>query len=117
MRARVKELLGEVSASEVSSKGMVAIVTKADELLEVDPTDTRHMFWEKIKRLFYAMKESSRRTLTRRRWTTPSPQRMASLMSFSGSNGGDRSGTVSLQQTGCKFKLKPLPEYNLGGQG
>lgn len=34
-----------------------AVVTKVDELLEVDPTDTRHMFWEEMKRLFYAMRE------------------------------------------------------------
>ncbi len=36
---------------------MTAVVTKVDELLEVDPTDTRHMFWEEMKRLFYAMRE------------------------------------------------------------
>jgi hypothetical protein len=57
LRARVKELLGEVSSSSVSSEGMAAVVAKADELLEVDPNDSRHMFWEEMKRLFYAMKE------------------------------------------------------------
>jgi hypothetical protein len=57
LRARVKELLGEASASGVSSEGMAAVLVKADELLEVDPTDARHMFWEEMKRLFYAMKE------------------------------------------------------------
>jgi hypothetical protein len=57
LRARVKELLGEAGASGVSSEGMAAVVAKADELLEVDPTDARHMFWEEMKRLFYAMKE------------------------------------------------------------
>lgn len=57
LRARVKELLGEDGASGVSSEGMVAAVAKADELLEVDPTDARHLFWEEMKRLFYAMKE------------------------------------------------------------
>ena len=36
---------------------MTAVITKVDELLEVDPTDTRHMFWEEMKRLFYAMRE------------------------------------------------------------
>lgn len=44
-------------ASPVSSEGMVAAVAKADELLEVDPGDSRHMFWEEMKRLFYAMRE------------------------------------------------------------
>ena len=36
---------------------MAAVVLKIDELLEIDPTDTRHMFWEEMKRLFFAMKE------------------------------------------------------------
>ena len=57
LRARVKELLGEVSSSPVSSEGMAAAVAKVDELLEMDPGDSRHMFWEEMKRLFYAMKE------------------------------------------------------------
>lgn len=57
LRARVKELLGEFAAFPSSSEGMVAAVAKADELLEVDPGDSRHMFWEEMKRLFYAMKE------------------------------------------------------------
>lgn len=26
-------------------------------MLEVAPSDARHMFWEEMKRLFYAMKE------------------------------------------------------------
>jgi hypothetical protein len=50
-------LLGEITASGVSSEGMAAVVAKTDELLEVDPTDARHMFWEEMKRLFYAMRE------------------------------------------------------------
>jgi hypothetical protein len=57
LRARVKELLGEVDEADVSSEGMTAVVTKVDEMLEVDPSDARHMFWEEMKRLFYAMKE------------------------------------------------------------
>ena len=57
LRARVKEMLGELKESEVSSEGMAAVVSRVDELLEVDPTDTRHMFWEEMKRLFFAMRE------------------------------------------------------------
>jgi hypothetical protein len=57
LRARVKELLGEAEGAAVSSEGMAGVVAKIDELLEVDPNDTRHMFWEEMKRLFYAMKE------------------------------------------------------------
>ena len=55
LRARVKEILGE--ASTVSSENMTAIVQKVDELLEVDPADKRHIFYEEMKRLFYAMRE------------------------------------------------------------
>jgi hypothetical protein len=57
LRARVKELLGDAKETIVSSEGMVAVVAKIDELLEVNPTDARHMFWEEMKRLFFAMKE------------------------------------------------------------
>jgi len=35
------------------------VVANADELLEIDPSDARHMFWEEMKRLFYAMKENN----------------------------------------------------------
>ena len=28
-----------------------------DELLDVDPSDSRHTFWEEMKRLFFAMRE------------------------------------------------------------
>lgn len=57
LRAWVKELLGEADSMALSSEGMAAAVAKADELLEVDPSDVRHLFWEEMKRLFYAMKE------------------------------------------------------------
>jgi hypothetical protein len=57
LRARVRELLGETERAEVSSGAMAAVVTKVDEMLEVDPSDARHMFWEEMKRLFYAMRE------------------------------------------------------------
>lgn len=55
LRARVKEILGE--APTVSSESMTAIVQKVDELLEIDPSDKRHIFYEEMKRLFYAMRE------------------------------------------------------------
>jgi hypothetical protein len=56
LRARVKELLGESKQPEIS-EGLTSVVNKVDELLEVDPADTRHMFWEEMKRLFFAMRE------------------------------------------------------------
>jgi hypothetical protein len=56
LRTRVKELLGELKAPDISH-GLGSIVSMVDELLEVDSSDTRHMFWEEMKRLFFAMRE------------------------------------------------------------
>jgi hypothetical protein len=53
----VKEILGEVREDAPSPEGMAEVVARVDELLEVDPTDTRHLFWEEMKRIFYAMRE------------------------------------------------------------
>jgi hypothetical protein len=55
LRARVKEILGEVVV--ISSEEMTSVVQKVDELLEIDPADKRHFFYEEMKRLFYAMRE------------------------------------------------------------
>lgn len=55
LRARVKEILGEVVS--VSTEQMANVVQKVDELLEIDPSDKRHLFYEEMKRLFYAMRE------------------------------------------------------------
>lgn len=41
----------------ISSESMVSVVGKVDEMLEIDPADTRHMFWEEMKRIFFAMRE------------------------------------------------------------
>lgn len=57
LRTRVKELLGELRAQEVNAESMTAVIARADELLEVDPSDARHMFWEEMKRLFFSMRE------------------------------------------------------------
>ena len=55
LRSRVKEILGEVVT--VSSREMAGVVQKVDELLEMDPSDKRHLFYEEMKRFFYAMRE------------------------------------------------------------
>jgi hypothetical protein len=57
LRARVKEVLGETDAQLVSSENMTQVVAHVDELLEIDPQDARHLFWEEMKRIFYAMRE------------------------------------------------------------
>ena len=36
---------------------MSEAVHKVDDLLEVDPDDLRHLFFEEIRNLFYALKE------------------------------------------------------------
>ena len=55
LRARIKEILGETV--KVSSEGMTQAVAKVDEILEIDPNDQRHFFYEEMKRLFYAIRE------------------------------------------------------------
>lgn len=55
LRARVKEILGEVTT--ISTEQMTTVVQKVDELLEIDPSDKRHFFYEEMKHLFYAMRE------------------------------------------------------------
>lgn len=57
LRERVKELLGETQETVVSSESMASVVEKVDEMLEIDPADTRHLFWEEMKRIFFAMRE------------------------------------------------------------
>jgi hypothetical protein len=56
LRARVQNVLGE-DAAVVSTGTMAEAVHKVDELLEIDPDDTRHLFFEEIRNLFYALKE------------------------------------------------------------
>ena len=57
LRQRVKELLGEADATQVSSGEMATALAQADELLEIDPADTRHLFWEEMRRIFFALRE------------------------------------------------------------
>ena len=63
LRVRVKELLGETREEAVSSESMASVVARVDEMLAVDPSDTRHLFWEEMKRLFFAMREVEREDL------------------------------------------------------
>lgn len=55
LRTRVKELLGEAQATGINAENMTGIVARVDEMLEFDPNDTRHLFWEDLKAIFYAM--------------------------------------------------------------
>lgn len=55
LRARVKDIPGETV--KVSSAKMTRVVAKPDELSEIDPADQRHLCYEEMKRLLYAMRE------------------------------------------------------------
>lgn len=57
LRSRIKELLGEGQRQEINAGNMASVVERVDELLEIDPSDARHMFWEEMKRLFFAMRD------------------------------------------------------------
>ena len=56
LRTRVQSVLGEES-KVISGKTTAEAVQKVDELLEIDPDDIRHLFFEEIRNLFYALKE------------------------------------------------------------
>lgn len=56
LRVRIQNLLGE-EGKVISGETMTSAVQKVDDLLEVDPDDTRHLFFEEIRNLFYALKE------------------------------------------------------------
>jgi hypothetical protein len=55
LRVRVREILGE--SGIVSGETLAVGIQKADSLLEVDPEDLRHLFFETMKELFYAMRK------------------------------------------------------------
>jgi hypothetical protein len=57
LRARVKEILGESREPVITTEAMSEAVQVVDELLEVDPADSRHLFWEQMKELFFAMRD------------------------------------------------------------
>ena len=57
LRARIKELLGESKNTEITTGAMIGAVAVVDELLEVDSADSRHLFWEQMKDIFFAMRD------------------------------------------------------------
>lgn len=56
LRERVKEALGEMSEPAPTETEAVA-VSKADELLEADPLDSSHLFFEELRRIGRALRE------------------------------------------------------------
>jgi hypothetical protein len=63
LRERVKEALGELSEPSVVETEMAA-VEKADELLEADPLDSTHLFFEELRRIGRALREIEPEDLT-----------------------------------------------------
>lgn len=55
LRAKVKEILGETNA--ISSEVLTANVEMVDKMLELDPNDKRHLFYEQIKNLIFAIRQ------------------------------------------------------------
>lgn len=56
LRARVKEVLGERSEPD-ATQTEVAAVLKADEMLEADPLDAGHLFFEELRMVGRALRE------------------------------------------------------------
>lgn len=63
LRERVKEALGELSVPSPVETERVA-VQKADELLEADPLDSTHLFFEELRRIGRALREIRPEDLT-----------------------------------------------------
>jgi hypothetical protein len=63
LRERVKETLGELSEPS-SLETERAAVEKADELLEADPLDSTHLFFEELRRIGRALREIEPEDLT-----------------------------------------------------
>jgi hypothetical protein len=63
LRERVKEALGELREPDLAQTEAVA-VEKADELLEVDPLDSSHLFFEELRRIGRALREIRPEELT-----------------------------------------------------
>ena len=56
LRARVKEVLGEAREPDPTETEVLA-VSKADELLEADPLDASHLFFEELRMISRALRE------------------------------------------------------------
>jgi hypothetical protein len=56
LRARVKEALGELREPDPTETELLA-VGKADELLEADPLDASHLFFEELRMISRALRE------------------------------------------------------------
>lgn len=63
LRARVKEALGEMREPDPTETEVVAVY-KADELLEADPLDASHLFFEELRMISRSLREISPEEVT-----------------------------------------------------
>jgi hypothetical protein len=56
MRARVIDLLSEKTAQPINKESGNLGIDVVDELIEIDPYDTRHLFWEELRRIALALR-------------------------------------------------------------
>lgn len=63
LRARVKEMLGELRDTDQTETEMMA-VGKADELLAADPLDASHLFFEELRMISRALREIAPEEIT-----------------------------------------------------
>lgn len=58
LQARVNEQLGVRKTQTVTASPLMPVGTElVDELLELDPYDARHLFWEELRRIAFALRE------------------------------------------------------------
>lgn len=57
LRTRIIELLGEKVVQPITQQDRGLGVNVVDELLELDPYDTRHLFWEELRRIALALRQ------------------------------------------------------------
>ncbi len=55
LREKVRETLGELTV--VTGEKMAEAVARVDEMLEVNPDDRRHLFYEQMKDFFFALRD------------------------------------------------------------
>jgi len=56
LRARVINQLGEKTAQPINKESGNLGIDVVDELIEIDPYDTRHLFWEELRRIALALR-------------------------------------------------------------
>ena len=56
LRASVNELLGKKAAPTIAVQGDDLGIEVVDDLVELDPYDTRHLFWEELRRIAFALR-------------------------------------------------------------